>query len=296
MRNLPPKTLQLQTDRWLQLQMPTPLLPSHFPMRAIPLTKTTKLFSMFGGLNDPSAIGNSSFSDGDISVHPPFKSKHFVWNCTIDGPTVELPIKISTLIDNGAHMVLIHLQLVSQLKLPIFELPQPELIDVSMSSSTTKQFSLTTYVKLRVTSLDSQWTSRVVYAIIAPRLCMPVVLGLPFLETNFIVCDHKDRSCIDKKTNYNLLHPIPKKSQPTPKLPLKQQLKINKQLKVAALKELVLTVKEKWLSKPNPDEIISPPNYIAAIKGQITSIINAQILNRKEAKIRQEFKSDPTFR
>jgi hypothetical protein len=42
--------------------------------------------SMFGPLSGSSIIGDASFSDGDASVGPHFKSKHFIWNCLIDGP------------------------------------------------------------------------------------------------------------------------------------------------------------------------------------------------------------------
>ncbi|KAF8800955.1 hypothetical protein BYT27DRAFT_7262510 [Phlegmacium glaucopus] len=124
--------------------------------------------SMFRNLNGTSVIGNSSFSDGDISVHPHFKSKHYVWKCMIDGPAVDLPLKTFSLIDNGSHMVLIHPELVAKLNLPIFTLPNPKLIDIAISTSHKKQISLSTFVKLSATSLYGQWTSHTVYAIIAP--------------------------------------------------------------------------------------------------------------------------------
>ena len=49
---------------------------------------------------------------------------------------------------------------------------------------------LTEYVKLSITSIDNTWTSRTVYALIAPGLCMPIILRLPFLIHNNIVTDH----------------------------------------------------------------------------------------------------------
>ena len=191
--------------------------------------------AMFDNLNGTSVIGNGSFSDGDLSVRPHFKSKHFVWQCMIDGPAVEFPMKVTSLIDNSSHMVLIWLQLVKKLALPIFTLPNPEIINVVITTTKKKAISLTLYVKIWATSTDGQWTSWVVYVIIAPGLCMPIIFGLPFLEINTIICDHKERACIDKKTNYNLLHPEPCKQLPEPRLPLKQQLKINKPLKAHAL-------------------------------------------------------------
>ena len=63
-------------------------------------------------------------------------------------------------------------------------------------------------------------------------------------------------------------------------------MKINKQLKATALKELVTVVKEKWLPKCPPDETIHTPNYIAAVKDRISSIISAEILVYKEAQLK----------
>ena len=167
-------------------------------------TDTNFVASMFGTMNTMSVIGNGNFSDSEVSVCPHIKSKHYIWNCLIDDPAVEFSIKIATLIDNGAHMVLIWPELVAKLNLHIFPLHKPETVDVAISTTTKKEIMLSSYVKIRTTSLDGQWTSHTVYAVIAPGLCMPILYGLPFLELNSIVCDHKEQACIDKKTNYTL--------------------------------------------------------------------------------------------
>jgi len=137
--------------------------------------------SIFGPLAGSSVIGNGSLSEGDISVSPPFKSKHFVWKCTIDGPAAEFPLKFSSLIDNSCHLVLIHPDTVSRLGLPVLSLPEPEVVNIVISSSSSQPMSLSEYVEFKVTSLDGQWTSHKFFAIITPRLCMPLILGLPFL-------------------------------------------------------------------------------------------------------------------
>ncbi|KAG2047333.1 hypothetical protein BDR06DRAFT_1013955 [Suillus hirtellus] len=49
------------------------------------------------------------------------------------------------------------------------------------------------------------WT---VWAIVAPNLCTPLLLGGPFLQHNRIVVDHELHTCIAKDVNYNLLQPI----------------------------------------------------------------------------------------
>ena len=248
--------------------------------------------SMFGPLASAAVLGNGSFSsESDSSVRQPFKSKHYVWKCTINGPADEFPVKFSTLIDNGAHMVFIRPDTVTKLGLPSYPLPQPEVVDVAISSSTTTQKTLSHFVKFKATSLDGLWTSRTVYAIITPGLCMPIIFGLPFLEFNGIISDHSLRACIHKNSGYNLLHPVlpPPKVAPKPKL--KEQLKANRIFKSEALKELISTYNDKWGSRLPLLEIVKPFDKLKAVKTRICSIINTEILNRKEQKIMKEFHS-----
>ena len=165
-------------------------------------------------------IGDGSFSENSdssfTSVSPPphIKSKHFIWNCSLTGPAVTFPVTKPALIDNGCHMVLIRPDIVAELGLPIFELKEPEEVDVAISFSKAgierKKKSLVQYVKIRLFSSDSVFHSRLVHAVICPGLCMPIIFGLPFLEINDVICDHKNRACLvrDKNLNYNLLQPI----------------------------------------------------------------------------------------
>jgi len=91
-----------------------------------------------------------------------------------------------------------------------------------------------------ITSLDCTWTSKTVKALIAPGLCVLVILGLPFLIQNTIVTDHAAHSCIDKTTNYNLLDPLPVSPPAPPKPRLCEQLKETKANKKLALAELLM--------------------------------------------------------
>jgi hypothetical protein len=64
------------------------------------------------------------------------------------------------LIDNGAHLVLIHPDLAAELGLKKFHLCEPELVDVALKNANTKiRCELSEHMKLSLTSLDSQWTS-----------------------------------------------------------------------------------------------------------------------------------------
>jgi len=151
----------------------------------------------------PSAVlGNGSFSEDDVS--PPLHSKHFVAKFNIVAMHLDFPLMFSMLIDNGAHVVLICPKVIDVLKLKCHLLQTPETVSVAISENNKKKVKMTLhyYIKLEVTSLDNAWTSKAVHAIITPRLCMPVILGLPFLIHNDIATNHKERSCIDKKSQW----------------------------------------------------------------------------------------------
>lgn len=148
----------------------------------------------------------------------PLCVKHLFWNYQIHRLINDFPVKTRALIDNGAHLVLIHPDLASELSLKKYRLCEPELVDVALKNTNMKtRCKLSEFIKLSLTLLDSQWTSQTVKAIIAPGLCAPVILGLPFLQHNSIVTDHVDHTCIDKKSNYDLLNPLPCSPPPPPK-------------------------------------------------------------------------------
>jgi len=95
-----------------------------------------------------------------------------------------------------------------RLGLKKYWLHKPEPVDIAFSTEK-KKTKLYYYLKLSLSSLDSAWTSHIVKAIITPGLCLPVILGLPWLELNSIVTDHATWMCIDKLSSYDLLNPPP---------------------------------------------------------------------------------------
>ena len=190
-------------------------------------TDSDFIASIFGPLSQTSVLGNGSFSESDASVSIPKKSKHYIWKCAIDGPAVEFPVKTMSLIDNRAHIVLICPDLVTKLGLHLSLLPALEIIDIALNSPTKKtQKALTHFVNFQLTSLDGLWTSCSISTFVAPGICVPMILGLLFLEKNKIICDHEMHTCIHKPSNYNLLNPIERKPHPLPKLRLRDQVKI----------------------------------------------------------------------
>ena len=125
-----------------------------------------------------------------------------------------------------------------------YQLHEPELVDVAFSKEK-KKTKLYFYVKLSLSSLDCTWTSSIVKAIVTPGLCLPVILGLPWLEKNFIVTDHAAQTCVDKWNSYDLLNP-PVIVPPPPPIPcLHEQIKATKADKKLVLTELMLVCHDK---------------------------------------------------
>lgn len=126
-----------------------------------------------------------------------------------------MSLKTKALIDGGAHMVLIRPDVVTRLALPKFTLSHPEQINVAMGTPNQIE-KLTNYVTIEPFSLDGLFLSHPVHAVIAPGLCMPMILGLPFLTTNNIVCNYAERTCTttQSKPPYDLLSKVDK-TKPT---------------------------------------------------------------------------------
>jgi hypothetical protein len=111
------------------------------------------------------------------------------------------------MLDCGAHIVLIDAMLVKSLGLCRFCLHKPLLISVALNNSTSSDSHLYEYVKIALFAPDSSYISRTIKAIVMPSLCVPLLLGLPFLVTNNIVADFTARTAIDKDCNFDLLNP-----------------------------------------------------------------------------------------
>ena len=195
------------------------------------------------------------------------------------------------LINNGAHLVLIHPEVVDALRLECHLLKVPETISVAISKTKKKvKMTLHHYVKFVVTSIDNAWTLKTVHAIIAPGLCMPVILGLLFLTHNDIVTDHKERSCIDKKTGYNLMNPTPVVPPPSSWMHAKDQIKFTKAAKKATLAELTTVCQKRIEEKCLVFEEVNDVDIVAAIKDAIEIIALREKLKSVEKEIKQEFR------
>ena len=68
------------------------------------------------------------------------------------------------------------------------------------------------FVNLRLYNASGHYISKTIHTVISPSLCVPILLGLPFLKHNNIVIDIEAKTAIDKKNNFDLLNPsLPEK-------------------------------------------------------------------------------------
>jgi len=243
-------------------------------------------------LHSPAKYGSDSDEDWEMSdrdVSPPIRTKHLIWNCQVNSLTDDFPVKTRALIDNGAHLILIHLELVEKLALKKYCLNKPEVVDVAFGNEK-NETKLYFYIKLSVTSLDSTWTSRSVRAIVTPGLCMLIILGLPWLEHNNIVTDHAACTCIDKKKNYDLLNPPVILPPPPPKPKLREQIKSTKADKKLVLAKLMMVCND-CISHLNlkPEEV-KEFNVAGAIRDCIEILASWEALKEKEDVMKSDFK------
>lgn len=83
-----------------------------------------------------------------------------------------------------------------------------------------------------------------VRAIVAPRLCAPVLLGRPFLKFNDIDVDRRNDRVIHMPTGLNLLHiPIP---APPPRLLTPQERRKQRHKEEGIQERLRTEIREKW--------------------------------------------------
>ena len=162
----------------------------------------------------PSLVNaDSSFSElsgsSMSSVSPsPIKCEHLIWQCTADDGSARFLESTTALLDSGAHMIFIRPDLVRKLALHAYCLTTPEKVSVAIDAKQDDQpSSFTHYVRLTVSSHDSVFKSNILNAIVAPGLCMPIILGLPFLTGHNVICDYANRKCTVRinDQNYNLL-------------------------------------------------------------------------------------------
>ncbi|KIM84433.1 hypothetical protein PILCRDRAFT_6103 [Piloderma croceum F 1598] len=133
---------------------------------------------------------------------------------------------------------------------------------------------------------DQVWTSRTCRAILAPNLCVPLLLGGPFLSSNNLVIDHGTRTCIGKNCGYNLLNPpLVERQINKPKPRFDPELKTLQKAVVADIKSLFPTTAAK-LDKSTTSHLPCP---IAAVRFRIEQLLSDDTLKQKGEDLKHEY-------
>jgi hypothetical protein len=121
------------------------------------------------------------------------------------------------------------------------------------------------YVKITPFSPDSAYVSRTIKAVVTPNLCVPLLLGLPFLAVNHIVADFVAHTAIDKHCNFDLLNP-PSVVKPKKFIEPTMSVVNVRREKKSMLEELVLVCKEHLKCGKGVPEIVKLLNIAAMVK------------------------------
>jgi hypothetical protein len=181
------------------------------------------------------------------------------------GPSVDELFTVDSMLDCGAHVMLISKALVCLLGLRRFRLHKPLPISVALNNTTSSDSHLYEYVKITPFSPDSAYVSRTIKAVVMPNLCVPLLLGLPFLAVNHIVADFVARTAVDKRGNFDLLNP-PLVVKPKKFIEPAMSIANVKDEKKLVLEELVLVCKEHLKSRKGVPEFVKPLDIAAMVK------------------------------
>jgi len=172
-----------------------------------PKTRSVAAVGPVGAVMPSSVLDDGSDSEDDMCVAS-FETAHLIWPCLLTGPSSTSFERFDALIDHRSHLVLIDESVVTKLGLRKHKLhAKIEANSAFISNSSSSPFSFSEYVLLSPSSINHDWTSRTIRAIIAPGLAVPLLLRGPFLSHNCLVIDHDSRTCIVKNSEYDLLNP-----------------------------------------------------------------------------------------
>ncbi|KAG6859291.1 hypothetical protein C0995_009936, partial [Termitomyces sp. Mi166 len=138
-------------------------------------------------------------------LEAPFFEPHMMARVEVRGSSFLSPaVTVDVILDNGCPSTVISLKLAQQLGLKQFPLPAEEdnLTSLSKSPLTCKEF-----VQLEVVSGRGAWRSWEFRAKVNTSLPVPLLLGMPFLSTEYVVLDLRAQTAINKRTGYNLANP-----------------------------------------------------------------------------------------
>ncbi|KAF9499923.1 hypothetical protein BDN71DRAFT_1502817 [Pleurotus eryngii] len=104
-------------------------------------------------LNVASAVVDTALPDYSDDECAPFSCSNLFWSCHVLSPSLDSPLLVKGLIDDGSSVVLIKEDLVRHLKLPILQASEPFRCQAAFSEDRIS-LSLSSFVKIQPVSLD----------------------------------------------------------------------------------------------------------------------------------------------
>ena len=175
---------------------PVPETPLRVPVAVLPSVN----FVLEKDNNDtdtPSPNGSGYRSNVSLFFVP-----HLKWKANFCSSSSNFLVAMDCLIDNACPYVLIHPDIVIDLGLTVRKVKK---LFRTTSAFSNNEVSFDKYVTLQPSSVNNAWLSKLTRALLSNELCAPIILGLPFLQHNNLVIDHRLRIIIDKKCLFDLL-------------------------------------------------------------------------------------------
>ena len=235
----------------------------------------------------PLAVLGSGSETKDVSV--PLTIAHLCWTCSLIGPGSDEPITVNSMLDCGAHVVLIGSMLADQLGLCHYCLYSPLPISIALDNSSSSDSHLHEYIKFVPYVPSLAWISQTVKLIVTLNLCVPLLLGLPFLTVNHIVADFKTHTTINKEYKYDLLNP-PSQKPDRRLVDPKHVIQHTKKGVKAMLPELVEICKQCLKDGKHVPEPMKLLNVARMIKDHIEVLMFQANVGKLETDFLTEFK------
>jgi len=229
---------------------------------AKPKTKSVAAVGPVGAVMPSTVLDDGSDSEDEMCVAP-FETAHLIWPCLLTGPSSNSYERVDALIDHGSHLVLIDESVVNKLGLRKRKLhAEIQANSAFINNSSLSLFSFSEYVLLSPSSINHDWTSRTIRAIVAPKLAVPLLLGGPFLSHNCLIIDHESRTCIVKDANYDLLNPPKHEPKIKVQIPTRRVLS---HLRKDVVNELKNVLNDR-LNKYDDDTVSETPNIASLLR------------------------------
>jgi len=256
---------------------------------AKPKMKSVAAVGSVGAIMPSTVLDDGSDSEDEMCVAP-FETAHLIWPCLLTGPSSNSYERVDALIDHGSHLVLIDESVVNKLGLHKRKLhAEIQANSAFINNSSSSLFSFSEYVLLSPSSINHDWTSRTIRAIVAPKLAVPLLLRGPFLSHNCLIIDHESRTCIVKDDNYDLLNPLKHKPKIKVQIPTRQELSHLCKDVVNELKNVL----NDCLNKYDDDTVSETPNVASLLRQRIDTLAfienNKEHLKRLDKEMRRKY-------